>query len=214
MTQGDGRGPTKRPLHQLFRHYPMSEMVGLERSMIDPSILQDPAIAGITTELGVSLATLAAKGTPTVIAARVKSFKEIKSANEVRAAYDELLSELLQERSEAILIAQAYKDALERVQISDEDIESLDNTIGRILDIIGISSDSEDASSEAQSQRVVFEQFRALIAADTLKTLQLIGFNFKAAIGEPLTRLCADKISRLGGEDNKGSNSTKANRRR
>lgn len=181
--------------------------------MIDPSVFQDPAIAGITTELGVSLATLAAKGTPAVIAAKVKSIKEIKSANEVRAAYDELLSELLQERSEAILIAQAYKDALERVQISDEDIESLDKTIGRVLDILGIGSDSDD-DGEQQSQRLVLEQFRELIAADTLKTLQLIGFNFKAAIGEPLTRLCADKISGLGASGQKGNAGMKGNRRR
>lgn len=32
----------------------------------------------------------------------------------------------------------------------------------------------------------------------TLKTMQLLGFNYKAAIGEPLTEICANAISKLG----------------
>lgn len=42
-----------------------------------------------------------------------------------------------------------------------------------------------------------FEQLKDLISVDTLKTMQLLGFNYKAAIGEPLTNLCADAISSL-----------------
>jgi len=166
--------------------------------MIDPTILQDPTIAGTAAELAASLTTLAAKGTASAIAAKVKSFKQMKSADAVRAAYDEVLNEVLQERSEAILIAQAYKDALERVQISDEDIESLNHTIGRILDIFGVTVETDDATAEQLKQRESVEQLKALIAPDTLKTMQLLGFNFKAAIGEPLTKLCAEKISELG----------------
>lgn len=43
-----------------------------------------------------------------------------------------------------------------------------------------------------------FEQLKELISVDTLKTMQLLGFNYKAAIGEPLTKLCADAISGIG----------------
>lgn len=39
-----------------------------------------------------------------------------------------------------------------------------------------------------------FEQMKELISVDTLKAVQLLGFNYKAAIGEPLTQLCADAI--------------------
>ena len=183
--------------------------------MIDPVILQDPAVASVAAELGASLATLAAKGTTSVIAAKVKSFKQMKSADEVRTAYDEVLNEVLQERSEAIIIAQAYKDALERVQISDEDIVSLNQTIGRVLDVLGFGVDAGGSDNERAKQRESIEQLRALISADTLKTMQLLGFNYKAAIGEPLTRLCAEKISELGGSPrNKGGNPGGRNRAR
>ena len=42
----------------------------------------------------------------------------------------------------------------------------------------------------------------SLISVDTLRAMQLLGFNYKAAIGEPLTKLCADKISSLGKRNN------------
>ena len=50
-----------------------------------------------------------------------------------------------------------------------------------------------------------FEQFKELISVDTLKTMQLLGFNYKLAIGEPLTNLCANAISNIGtkGKQNK-----------
>lgn len=116
----------------------------------------------------------------------------------MRAAYDELVDELLEERSEALRIAQAYKAELERVQISDDDIQSLDATIARVLEIfVSMQSDGEEPSS-ANATAMAFGQFRQLISADTLRTMQLLGFNYKAAIGEPLTELCANKIKQFG----------------
>lgn len=40
----------------------------------------------------------------------------------------------------------------------------------------------------------VFEQLKSLITANTLKAMQLLGFDYKAAIGDPLTRACASEI--------------------
>lgn len=37
---------------------------------------------------------------------------------------------------------------------------------------------------------------------DTLKSMQLLGFNYKAAIGEPLTQLCANAITGWGNKNN------------
>ena len=97
------------------------------------------------------------------------------------------------------MIAQAYKSELDRVQISDEDIESLDQTIGRVLDLI-IPEPTDEGSAnfiEVKKRREGLQQFRKLVSTDTLRTMQLLGFNYKAAIGEPLTRLCAEKIASL-----------------
>ncbi|HZJ68735.1 MAG TPA: hypothetical protein VFD28_01845 [Candidatus Eisenbacteria bacterium] len=54
------------------------------------------------------------------------------------------------------------------------------------------------------SQGDSYYQIKELISVDTLKTMQLLGFNYKAAIVEPLTEICANAITNLA---SKGSNS-------
>lgn len=48
-----------------------------------------------------------------------------------------------------------------------------------------------------QKQIETMEQVKNLISVDTLKTMQLLGFNYKAAIGEPLTQICSRAILSL-----------------
>lgn len=141
-------------------------------------------------EMGISLAQLAVKGTATAVNKKIRAAKDIKDAEKLRTTYDELINEVLQEREEAIRIAQAYKSELDRIVISDEDIEHLNLTATRLLDVI--KSFSPNTNIEG------FEALKDLISVDTLKTMQLLGFNYKAAIGEPLTLLCANAISSLG----------------
>lgn len=47
-----------------------------------------------------------------------------------------------------------------------------------------------------------YKKLKELISVDTLKTMQLLGFNYKAAIGEPLTEICANAISSLSKKTN------------
>lgn len=143
-------------------------------------------------QAGVSLASLAVSGTVTKVNARIQSVKAEKDAEKLRNTYDEIINEILSEREEAVRIAQAYKSELDRVFISDQDIEHLHKTIGRLLDILKEISPATPIDS--------FEKFQELISIDTLKAMQLLGFNYKAAIGEPLTELCANAISSLGGK--------------
>lgn len=156
-----------------------------------------------TTELlslGTSLAELAVKGTATAISGKIRAIKEEKQIDKIRNTYDEIINELLNEREEAVRIAQAYKSELEKVIISDADIEHLHNTVSRILEIIKKSqiSSAEQISPEAvekvKNQVKSYEQIKELISIDTLKTMQLIGFNYKSAIGEPLTLMLKNFI--------------------
>ncbi len=150
--------------------------------------------------LGVTLTELAVKGTATAVSNKIKAIKDEKNAEKIRNTYDEIINEILSEREEAVRIAQAYKSELEKVVISDEDIEHLHNTVSRILEII---KDSQLASAEPMGSQAVdavkkqvesYEQIKALISVDTLKTMQLLGFNYKAAIGEPLTLMLKNYI--------------------
>lgn len=141
-------------------------------------------------EMGVSLTELAVKGTASVINKKIRAVKDVKDAEKLRTTYDALINEVLSEREEAVRIAQAYKAELDRIVISDEDIQHLHNTISGVLDIL--KSMSPDLPVDS------FNAIKDLISIDTLKTMQLLGFNYKAAIGEPLTQLCANAISSWG----------------
>lgn len=50
------------------------------------------------------------------------------------------------------------------------------------------------AVSAVKKQVESYEQIKELISVDTLKTMQLLGFNYKAAIGEPLTLMLKNFI--------------------
>ncbi|MBR3391423.1 MAG: hypothetical protein IKG74_02030 [Firmicutes bacterium] len=141
-------------------------------------------------EMGVALTELAVKGTASSINKRIRAIKDVKEADKLRTTYDALINEVLQEREEAVRIAQAYKAELDRISISDDDIQHLHNTISRLLDLLKQFSPNTSVES--------LETFKDLINADTLKTMQLLGFNYKAAIGEPLTNLCANAINNIG----------------
>lgn len=92
-----------------------------------------------TTELlglGVALTELAVKGTATAVSSKIRTIKEEKNVEKIRSTYDEIINELLNEREEAVRIAQAYKSELEKVVISDEDIQHLHNTVSRIWKLL------------------------------------------------------------------------------
>lgn len=146
-------------------------------------------------ELGVSLTGLALKSTASTIQKKIDASKTRNNDKKTIELYDEIVNELIEERAEAIRIAQSYKTELEKFEISDKDIEHLNNTISTVLDILKDMSPDMDIES--------FKKFKDLISVDTLKSMQLLGFNYKKAIGEPLTELCASKISSFNKSNNK-----------
>jgi phenylalanyl-tRNA synthetase alpha subunit len=163
--------------------------------------------------LGAELTKLAIKGTATTVAKKVMAIKHEKDVKNIRKVYDEIINELIQERDEAIRIAQSYKSELDRVEISDKDIEHLHNTISRILEILKKMSPVSMTAGGESNGFESFEQLNELINTDTLKTMQLLGFNFKAAIGEPFTALCANAISSLGAKRSQNTSNIKLNRK-
>ena len=150
------------------------------------------------TELGVSLTELAVKGTASIVTKKIKAIKDEKNIEAIRKTYDEIINELILEREQAVRIAQSYKSELDRIIIGDEDIKHLNFTVSKVLDLV--KKISPNTSTES------FEVVKDLINVDTLKTMQLLGFNYKAAIGEPLTKICAESIMKLGTR-NKSNNS-------
>lgn len=156
--------------------------------------------------LAAQLAALIGNETVTAVNSKIAAMKTEKDIGKVKQNYENILNGLLNERAEALRIAQAYRDELEKVEISDEDIEHLHNTVERLIEIIKnflIKQNNGEDNQEIQEQISSFEQIKELISVDTLKTMQLLGFNYKQAIGDPLTMILRNFIlSKVPTSDN------------
>lgn len=111
----------------------------------------------------------------------------------------EVINNLMNDKAQFESLARQYKTLYERVTISDEDIEYLHNTIRNVMILINeklIENDQEKISEE------VLNAILGLLSKESLKTMQLLGFNYKEAIGVPLTELCADFLKNKLGNNN------------
>lgn len=139
------------------------------------------------SQMGAQLALLTAKGTAVQVNNKVQAIRNKKQIDELCNSYEEVINELVAERAQAIALANAYQAELNRYEITDEDILHLQATIENALNILrSFGSDEDDYAG--------FEQFKSLISVDTLKAMQLLGFDYKKAIGDPLTKVCAQTI--------------------
>lgn len=118
----------------------------------------------------------------------MKLAKEKKYIESQSLAYTEIINDLLQDKEELTLIAREYKQSYEQVTISDEDIEYLHNTLKGAIEVL--NTFSPQTAKTQDTMNTVIE----LLNKDTLKTMQLLGFNYKEAIGQPLTEVCSDAI--------------------
>lgn len=89
-----------------------------------------------------------------------------------------------------IRIAHTYEDKLVDQKITETEInyitESIIPLIEKLLD--------QNGSDSAEKVQENLDLFKSLISKETLSILQILGFNFKEAIGEPLTHLLASLI--------------------
>ena len=137
-------------------------------------------------DLGIRLGELAFVNTTSFVSTKIKSFKNEKDIQKLKNNYEEIINQLLDEKQEAIRIAQAYREEVENTNISDDKIDYLHNTVAKALIVL----DSYDDDKQMEVTDIV-----KLIDKDVLKTMQLLGFNYKEAIGQPLTDLCRDYIN-------------------
>src|SRR6266700_3465091 len=104
------------------------------------------------------------------------------------------LATQLSDKSELVQIAQAYEQELVAQQISATDIEYISTNFVPLLQRL-IESAGADNSEDGTSQQEMIDLIQPLLSVETVTVLQLIGFNFRKAIGEPLTELVSKLIA-------------------
>ncbi|QNA92694.1 MULTISPECIES: hypothetical protein [unclassified Microbacterium] len=155
---------------------------------IDPQII----------ELGSRLAEAAARNGASLVTDRVRGLLASGKKDDTIAGLEQLVSELVSDKNEITRIAQAYQSELVAQRLNSGDVQYIANTVVPLLEEFADSM----GGAEGASFRASINGLKPLLSVETVNILQLLGFNFRRAIGEPLTELVAHLISSRTQEPN------------
>ena len=167
------------------------------------------AVINASATLGVKLIEARSKTNYSWLEGQRAKAANAKKTEDIRAIYDETISEFQQANADLENIARGYKELYEQIAISDEDIEFLNTTLSKVLEFAGKTGGIQDQQAELLNSVI------SLITKDMLKSMQLLGFNYREAIGIPLTEACSSYIeNRLSpkSSNNRSSNQNKGKR--
>lgn len=152
----------------------------------------DPQIAA----LGVQLAAELTKNTASAVNDKIRSAKAKHEDKQTIAELIDLVQELVSEKQDIQSIAQAYEKELAAQQLSKQDIDFISEAVVPVLKNLGADSMEEEKLQETM------DIIEPLLSPTTLRVMQILGFNFKKAVGEPLTNLSNEKIRNLSESQN------------
>lgn len=135
------------------------------------------------TALTKQLAIVVLNNTATQVAQSVENARAHTEKDKTIAALEQIINELVRDKSELTRIAQAYEQEFVSQKITKNELEYITDNILPLLD-----------KFIPQDQKETVEQIGSLLSVETLAVMQLLGFNFKRAIGEPLTLLLQKTI--------------------
>jgi hypothetical protein len=132
----------------------------------------------IIVQLAANLAEATARNTASFVSNKIIAIKAKKNDKDTINELEEIISELLTDKLEIQRIAQSYEQELVSQKITEKDIKYITDNLLPIL--------SKFIPADKYSD---LEQIKSILSIETLTIMQLLGFNYKKAIGEPLTNL-------------------------
>lgn len=151
-------------------------------------------VEGINPELikaGVNIVGGLIKDSVQGITKRIETAKAMHEKGKTINSLDEIINELLAERNQIVQVVQAYEEILITQKISNGDIDYITENIIPLIEELAAKNGDE----ETQKTMETIEVMKPLLSKELFNIAQLLGFNFKQAIGEPLTRLINSLIS-------------------
>ncbi|CAK1230663.1 hypothetical protein R82291_FJPPFKPJ_00703 [Fructobacillus cardui] len=148
-------------------------------------------------ELSANLAALAVKNTSAVVYKKIKAVKTSKDDKQTIAELTDIINELIDENQELTMISKGFEKELVSQQLSDSDIKTISDNVVPVL--------KEFAEKQGDSGKEMLESIdmiKPVISKETIGILQILGFNFKKSIGEPLTDLLNNKIKSFESKNN------------
>lgn len=152
----------------------------------------DPYISNTLVDLATRTGEVMLRNTADGISNKIKQTKAKRNDEETIKIMEEIISNLQDDRMELNRIIQEYEEEISMQKISDENIDYItENIIPKLTELF--ENDPSNSNSEELIQTI--ESIKPLMSKETFTILQLLGFNFKEAIGIPLTNLLRSAIS-------------------
>lgn len=152
----------------------------------------DPYISNTLVDLATRTGEVMLRNTAEGISNKIKQTKAKRNNEETIKIMEEIISNLQDDRMELNRIIQEYEEEISMQKISDENIDYItENIIPKLTELF--ENDPSNTNSEEMIQTI--ESIEPLMSKETFTILQLLGFNFKEAIGIPLTNLLRSAIS-------------------
>jgi len=146
--------------------------------------------------LGEQLAASVARNTATEVLDRVRLRRAGKRDTETIAELEQIVNDLIDDKNELIRIAHAFEENLVAQQLSESDLKYLtDNFLPSLTAFVEEVPETALNAGNREQVLSALQAIEPLVSPEALTILQMIGFNFKRAIGEPLTGLVESLIT-------------------
>lgn len=139
-----------------------------------------PEIASLAS----TLAEIAVRNTASAVSSRIQAFRARRDNEAVINELIELVNELISDRAQLVSIAQAFEQELAGQRMSDEEIAYITDKL-----IPTAQRLAEKTMKDSSEVSEFVDILKGLVSSETMTILQLVGFNFRQAIGQPLTQL-------------------------
>lgn len=134
-------------------------------------------------QLAVQLADVVARNAAGAVASKISAIRARKLDQEALNELVELVNDLITDKNELIGLATAFEQELVAQRVSGRDIAYITSELLPVVEkLVGLAGDDGEAKE-------ALDAIKSLVTPEMLTILQLVGFNFRRAIGEPLTTL-------------------------
>lgn len=144
-------------------------------------------------QAGVNLAESMTRNSGTLIWNRIRAARDSGRHEEAITALEEIINDLLADKQELVSIAKSYQSELVSQQLAAGDVQYIVGTLFPLVKQLMEASPGEDEDVVEKLEKL--EALKPFLSVETVNVLQLLGFNFRRAIGEPLTALCESLIT-------------------
>lgn len=139
--------------------------------------------------LGTEVATIAGRKSVEAIFDKIKVLKKKGDKDEIISNLEEIINELIADKNSLIQISQAYEEKLITQKITENEMDYITKSVIPLLEKF-VKQGNDDGGKIQEGLDII----KPLLSKETFNIMQILGFNLKKAIGEPLTELLASYI--------------------